>query len=184
MSTATRLTAATLCYPRLVSGVVFGGGDYLLLDVGFELTKPLAHEANPNALAKRDKKFEFKHSAPNGSKWWTSSLGVTFLFAIPKENIQIVADTCGYSYPKIVINEQTITLNTSGGTIDGGGWGDFVGDAASTLINLCREAFLAIAETGVVNDQAAIWRRIPWIITWTKQNLTTTIEVSSNAQIT
>jgi len=132
--------------------VVFGGGDYLLLDVGFELTKPLAHEANPNALAKRDKKFEFKHSAPNGAKWWTSSLGVTFLFAIPKENIQIVADTCGYSYPKIVINEQTITLNTSGGTIDGGGWGDFVGDAASTLINLCREEFLAIAETGVVND--------------------------------
>jgi hypothetical protein len=99
--------------------------------------------------------FWFKHDN-GGSKSWTSANGIEHTFVIPRSKIQLVREK-GYSYPKIVIGGMTVTLNVSGGSGPANfpGWVDYIGETASTLVNLPMEVLQAIAETSVHPDQAA-----------------------------
>ena len=108
-------------------------GNVMLLVVG---TAPELNFAAPNLLARQHRIFEFKHSRTNGSKFWTSKIGVEYVFAIPLDQIELIPEPA-YSYVKVRINGREFVLNVSGGTgfIAGENhWTDLVRSVAFTTI--------------------------------------------------
>jgi hypothetical protein len=82
----------------------------------------------------RDQLLEFKHSTPDGSKYWTSAAGVEHAFVIPDEVIHVQPEVT-YSYPVLEIAGVSITASTSGGTSRSGkGWSDYLGVTIGTLV--------------------------------------------------
>ncbi|NJK44581.1 MAG: hypothetical protein HC933_10115 [Pleurocapsa sp. SU_196_0] len=101
------------------------------------------------------KALEFKHSTPDGGKYWTRDEGVEHAFVIPDEVIQIIPEVT-YSYPRLEIHGVTITASTSGGTSrDGKGWSDFIGAAFGTLVVRELEWLEALASVALPLPEGA-----------------------------
>ena len=127
-------------------------GPNLILVVGYTRGPGLTF-SHPNLLT-HEHEFWFKHDS-GGSKSWTSANGIEHTFIIPRSKIQLVREK-GYSYPKIVIGGMTVTLNVSGGSgARFPGWVDFIGETASTLVNLPMEVLRAIAEASIHPNESA-----------------------------
>lgn len=121
-------------------------GDYIALRVGYTKTGAGIDSSFPTMARKRTTTFEFKHYHHNGSKSWTKEPGTEFVFILPRSEVKLVREN-GYSYPKVIINECEVQLNTSGG--GGKVWTDFIGEYVCTSINLPLATLSAIASVAV-----------------------------------
>lgn len=122
-------------------------GEYLDIVIGFtEKNKAGMGFSHPNIFDDKPVKMEFKHYHQNGSKSWTSEMGRDFTLRIPREQILLVREN-GYSYPKVIINGETITLNVSGG--GGKVWTDWIHNGSHTVVNLPIKTVKAIAEVSM-----------------------------------
>ncbi len=90
---------------------------------------------HPTVLVKQMRVLEFKHYRRQGSKFWTSKAGLDFVFAVDKAAIEVPLEK-GYSYVRVLIGGQPMTLNCSGG--GGSAWNDW----ASHGCSLCGQATL------------------------------------------
>lgn len=126
--------------------IVTEAGKNLALNLGFTLPHRAAEFDHPKLVRKVFKVLEFKHYWPNGGKSWTAHAGVELSVVIPRSSIEVVLEKT-YSYPKIVVNGQTISLNVGGG--GGGGWTDYIHSEASTSCNLPWKTVLALLEVAL-----------------------------------
>ncbi len=120
--------------------------EYLELRVGYTRGQLMSF-THPNAT-KTNKVFEFKHYRQDGGKYWTQEPGIEFTFRVPRRAIWLM-DELTWSYPVVEIGGKRITLNTSGGTYQGGGWADWISPVVSTLVNMPSEALWAIATNSI-----------------------------------
>jgi hypothetical protein len=128
-------------------------GQTLTLVMGFTHDKAGARFEHPNISKSRGKKFEFKHYGQNGSKWWTSEQGVDHYLVVPRDQIRIVREM-DYDYPRIVINNETVRLNVSGGSGGRGfpGWVSWIYGEAETCINHSLETLKAVCEVAIKTE--------------------------------
>jgi hypothetical protein len=122
---------------------------YIVLVMGADQDHPGYEFSHPNLARSRDKVFEYKHSAPNGHKWWTLKQGREHVFIVPRERV-LLRLVEGYSYPEFQIGEYVIGLNTSGGTGPGRhAWTDYITDVVHTFTCLPVTLMKAVAEAAV-----------------------------------
>ena len=99
-------------------------GDHLIIVAGAHLGESGYDFDHPNIAAKKSELFQFKHYRQGGSKFWIAKAGISFYFAIPKAQIELLPEK-GYSYVPVLIQGRKCHLNVSGGTGDNG-WTDWV----------------------------------------------------------
>ncbi len=99
-------------------------GDHLIVVASAYLGESGYDFDYPNIAAWKSELFEFKHYRKGGSKFWTGKAGISFYFAIPKAQIEMLPEK-GYSYVPVLIQGRKCHLNVSGGTGDNG-WTDWV----------------------------------------------------------
>lgn len=121
---------------------------FLMLSVPMVVGTLNADFDHPNMLAAIYESLEFKHYRRSGTKFWTSKPGVCFYFVVPNDRIELVMEKT-HSFPKIIIGGKTVTLSTSGGTIPAGGWTDYIGARAGTLVNMPKRTLKAIADNAL-----------------------------------
>lgn len=98
-------------------------GEYLVIEFGAFAGKAAARFTHPNIAATAKRIYEFKHYRDSGSKFWTSSAGVSHYFVVPRSAVTLLPEK-GYSYVKAIINGVKVSFNVSGGT--GNGWTDWL----------------------------------------------------------
>ncbi len=113
-------------------GIEFDPDDYIILCLGSTIDHAGFHFQHRKLLAAVPKMFHYKHYRADGSKFWTSKVGMDHYLAVPKEKIQIVREQGG-SYPRVVIGKALVRLNVSGG--GGPGWTDWVRRISGTCTN-------------------------------------------------
>ncbi len=116
---------------------------YVILKLGVGLDQRQLAFRHENLLALRYTVHHFKHYRTGGSKFWTRKGGADFYMAVPKIKIQIVPEH-GYSYPKIVIGGEILSLNVSGG--GGATWTDWISRIAETRVNEPWRVFTVVAD--------------------------------------
>lgn len=124
-----------------------------VLRIGVTAGTPKSQFDHPNLLARFYELHEYKHYRQNGTKFWTSKPGCDLLFAVPRDRIAVMTDKPGYSYPKVRVGGQVVTLNVSGGT-GGGTWTDYIDASASTGTNLKLATIRAIADVAITVGEA------------------------------
>ena len=102
---------------------------YFIIRAPIEYFTPAAQFNHPNIAGSKISVFEYKHSRKDGSKFWTSALGIELYFIIPACHISLIPNK-GYSYVDVMINNEKFVLNVSGGT-SGNGWTDYVNKECS-----------------------------------------------------
>ena len=122
-------------------------GDHLIVVAGAYLGEPAYDFEHPHIAAKRSELFEFKHYRHSGSKFWTSHAGISFYFALPKAQIELLPEK-GYSSVPVLIHGRKCVLSVSGGGANGG-WSDHVRRVAHvgcgwTIAALRRLATIAV----------------------------------------
>lgn len=146
-ATFPKLQGAYTLIPDEYTVIVTEDGEYLTLVFGFTKREWWSY-THPNLVRSEEKMFEFKHDKPY--KHWTSEPGIEHTFMVPRDKVHFVREN-GYSYPKLWINGQVITLNTSGGC--GGkikGWVDWIyPDGVSTLVDLDKATVNAVAAVAI-----------------------------------
>jgi hypothetical protein len=109
---------------------------YLCLCLTATADHPSARWEHPKVVSRVCRILEFRRDLPNGGRHYTRKAGVDFSLIVPKAACELVAEP-GYSYPKVQVGGERITLNASGG---GGGvagsWTDYVGVNVHALTNL------------------------------------------------
>jgi len=128
---------------------------YLVITVGTKFGTAAYDFDHPNVIAKADKLLEFKHSAKNGRKLWTSHAGRDFAFVVNKLNITLIPEK-GYSYVKIKIGDETIHLSVSGGTFPSGCWTDNVYQGAGVGVTSRLKLLKALAHAAMLPSEAKI----------------------------
>jgi len=126
-------------------------GDHLIVVAGAHLGEPGHDFDHPNIAAKKSELFEFKHYRKGGSKFWTSKAGISFYFAIPKAQIELLPEK-GYSYVPVLIRDRKCRLNVSGGTTNGG-WTDFVSQVAHIGCGWPASALRSLATIAISPDE-------------------------------
>jgi hypothetical protein len=99
-------------------------GNHLVVVAGARLGESGYNFDHPNIAAKKSEPFQFKHYRKGGSKFWTSTPGISFYFVLPKAQIELLPEK-GYSYVPVLIQGRKCHLNVSGGSRDNG-WTDRV----------------------------------------------------------
>ena len=128
--------------------IKFANNDALYLVLSFASHKSIVNKLlhDNRILVAAPQMLGFKHYRKSGSKFWTYQAGVYFGIAIPADKV-FVSHEKGYSYPKVAINGETISLNVTG--MGGGdGWADWVhgwNHAASDLPLRIVNKILAVA---------------------------------------
>lgn len=115
-------------------GVETEPGDWML--VIFGSTRQVESELTTHAIRCAQRKFEFKHSGPDGRKWWTSKNGVEWLFAVRKRDLRLL-DKPTWSYPILVLPDgERIRCNVGGGSGNGKfSWIDFLYNITFPCVN-------------------------------------------------
>lgn len=134
--------------------------EYLVLVLPFDGNKPGARFTHPNIVRTRNKKLEYKHYRADGSKYWTSKLGVEQVLVVPRALVQLNINPTdpGYSYVPVIINNAEVTLNVSGGTANG--WTDWVNTVCSACSNhplKTLKAIAAVAVRGTHHEPFVFW---------------------------
>jgi len=98
--------------------------------------------------------LEYKHYHPTKGKFWTAKPGKEQLFLVPLTAIRLVpppADRHGWgSYPRVEIGGAEIILSVTGGSGGPAGcWTDWIGEYASTKVNLTGRAHRAVSDAAV-----------------------------------
>lgn len=127
-------------------------GPCLVLQAGASLEHRAATFTHPNVLEREACVHHFKHSRPNGGKYWTAKAGVNFYFAIPKERILLHPEP-GYSYVKAQINGAEVVFNVSGGSFDG--WTDWLSNPVASSVNHSKRVLNQLAEVALCPKAAA-----------------------------
>jgi len=127
---------------------------YLCLCLTATADHPGARWEHPKVVSRVCRILEFRRDLPNGGRHWTRKAGLDFSLIVPKAALALVAEP-GYSYPKIQIGGERVTLNASGG---GGGvagsWTDYVGVNVHTLTNLAVRTLNAVADATLTVEEA------------------------------
>jgi len=142
--------------------VQFPPEDYLCLVAGVKLDSAGSRFEHENICARIPRVYEFKHYHPNRGKWWSDKGGIDLYFIIPKERIEMVEEV-GYSYPKIRIEDQTYTLNVSGGTFPEGDWTDTVRQGSHIGVGHTKKSLRNLAENAT-SPRVAKMRGIELIV--------------------
>jgi len=121
--------------------------DYQFVVAGAIYGTPGSRFDHPHVAVLHDLVHEFKHSRPDGHKWYTSRPGTEFLFAIPRYRVEILLAK-GYSYIKTRIGRVTADFNVSGGG-DGSEWSDHLPPLACIHADCSREQLLNLAYEAV-----------------------------------
>ena len=122
-------------------------GDYLVIEVGAKVNKPVAKFRHPNIAATAKRVFEFKHYRRGGSKFWTSAAGVSHYFVIPRSAVKMLPEK-GLSYINAEINGAKVVFNVSGGG-GGGVWTDWLRTYTQISVNHPLRDVEKIAEVAV-----------------------------------
>jgi len=120
-------------------------GDYLAINVPVLYGSSAAKFDHANIKAMKREVFEFKHYRKNGSKFYTEKPGFSYLFLVPKENIELNTEKSGYSYVYVIIGGQEYCLSVSGGTSEDG-WTDWVFQGCSALVQSSIKKIKPIAD--------------------------------------
>ena len=120
-------------------------GDYLAIEVPVLYGSSAAKFDHVNIKATNRKVLEFKHYRSGGSKFWTAKPGLSYVFLLPKEKIELNEEKSGYSYVHVVIGGQDYCLSVSGGT-SGNGWTDWIPQGSSTFVHHSAKKLQAIAD--------------------------------------
>lgn len=115
--------------------------DFILLVLGFSHDKPAAKMDHPAILDRKNRIHEYKHYRASGGKFWTAHAGTDILVAVSRDRITLLPEKT-YSYPKVEIGGQKITLNCSGG--GAGTWTDYISGISHTTTNMPLKTVKAI----------------------------------------
>ena len=126
--------------------------EYFILVAGGNYPAAATRYDHPHVAAKQDKVFLTRAYWPDGRKRWCQHAGRDFYFVVPRSRIALVF-TKGYSYVPVIVNGQTLHLNVSGGTSDGG-WADFVQQQVSVGIGFTKRKLDLLAEVAVPPAEA------------------------------
>lgn len=121
-------------------------GDYLVIEVGGKVGKPVANFKHPNIALSVPKIYEFKHYRHGGGKFYTSAAGISHYLVIPRNKITLLPEK-GYSYVKAVINGVKVSFNVTG--IGSGGWTDVVHTQTQISVNHPLRDVKKLAEVAV-----------------------------------
>lgn len=142
-------TTRAIHIPDLNYTVEISDGPYQVFVVGHKYNMPGARFQHPNVCSTvRLSQFGFKHYRRDGGKRWTYHDGVERFFIVPKEHVYLDDTHKGYSYPRLIVNGVTFTVNVSGCTING--WTDYIGLLAHTAIGMSLRDMKKIAEVSVL----------------------------------
>lgn len=126
---------------------------------GATIDSPLFHLIHPNIVAAVPKVLDFKHYRAGGSKFWTSKAGRDFYAVFESAAIEFLLEKT-YSYPKVKINGQTFSLNTSGGT-SGALWVDNVRAITWACCNLPIRVMRKILDKAMPVEKARAVLSLP-----------------------
>ena len=130
--------------------VIMEDGETLDLTVGFTGNSPKGMAYRHPLAVSAERQMDFKHTSNSGHKSWSTAQGIEHTFTIPRSKVLLTRD-CGYSYPKVLIEGEEITLNTSGGSY-ADGWGDFIYGSASTVVNGPLSWLAALEKIAIVKE--------------------------------
>ena len=130
--------------------VICEDGETLDLTIGFTGKSPKGCAYRHPLATTTERQMDFNHTSPSGHKSWSTAQGVEHTFTIPRSKVLLTRD-CGYSYPKVIIEGEEITLNTSGGSYRDG-WGDFIYGSASSVVNGPLAWLTALEKIAIVKE--------------------------------
>jgi len=125
-------------------------GDYLAISVPVEYGSSASKFDHPNIAQTRRQVLGFKHYPRNRRKFWTYKPGLSYLFIVPKDKIELDTEKSGLSYVHIKINGHPYCLSVSGGG-DGGLWTDYISQGSSTFVYRSAKNLKAIADAAVLD---------------------------------
>lgn len=120
-------------------------GEYQVIAMPFdEKRNPFGfHYEHPNIARSRTREEEVKHKQHD----WRKHTITTHIFVVPRNRI-LMLPVKTYTYPKVEIGGEEVSLSTGGGTC-GHGWTDYIYATTHTGIGPSKSELLAVAGAAV-----------------------------------
>ena len=126
-------------------------GDCLSLVAGGDYPTAATCYDHPCVAARQDRVFHTRHHRSDGRKQWSQHAGREYYFVVPRDRIALVFCK-GYSYVPVRINDLSLKLDVTGGTVDG--WTDFVRPPCSVGIRFGKKQLDQLAEVALTPEEA------------------------------
>lgn len=124
---------------------IYDPGEYQIIVVPYDekRTPVLCRFEHPNIARTRTCEEEIKHRQHD----WRKHMITRHVFVVPRNRI-LMLPVKTYTYPRVEIGGEEITLSTGGGTC-GRGWSDYIYGATHTVIGPAKAKLLAVAGAAV-----------------------------------